>query len=189
MNNYRYLLSCITLILVLLLFNFTFDIHTVFADEYEYEERNEFGEDDELNGDGEDNEILEEIGEFTGWGTMVLGGFAGILLPFRRSAKYVKRICPSYLKVISKLSRLLTKWHIPLGLGVLIFGAVHGITTYLAESELGIHEIIGIISFLVIIVSSIFGGLIVVTRKSKFPGVHKLSIICAAVLAFMHIIL
>lgn len=181
MFKYRTIFLFITLIFVMLFGAFQFETQVTFANEYEYEDRDE-------NEGNEGNEALEEIGGLAGWGTIILGGFAGSLFPLRRSNRHFKSYFRNQIHTITKLNRLLSKWHILIGIGVLITGLIHGFATYLDESEFGFKETIGITSFLIVIVSSIFGIVLSTYKKlQSLRVVHRNLIAFAIILVIIHV--
>lgn len=136
------------------------------------------------------DDVLEEVGEFLGWGSIILGGVAFALLPIRRSVKFLVKVAPtSTRKKISSLLRILTKLHMPMGITSLLFIVSHGVLMYLDEGKLSLIDLLGVVSLGSLILATLFGILLWKTKNRSTRKIHLILVTISAALAVIHIAL
>lgn len=150
---------------------------------------------DHLHKSEEKSEILEESGEFIGWTSALLAGFALSLFPARRSAPYLLKhsvikqnpqICTSIKGIIKAVG----KGHMTAGVLVLLLSICHGYLMLIYEGEIGPREFIGLggIGFLVF---SLFTGRFLSQNRHR-KGIrqfHIVSVFLFIVFSMVHIVL
>lgn len=173
------------LIAFFIIVGFNFVVHSnnhMFAD----------GHGDKYEHKGEHNDEydqLEEIGELVGWGAVIGMGLAGALFPIRRSSKILITKVPNAKGLVISASRWLGKLHVPIGITVIILTIVHGVSMYVGEGELEAEGIIGLVSFILLLSASLFGGFLIKNKKSKFfRKIHLILIILAVSIGVFHIL-
>ncbi|MBY0124346.1 hypothetical protein [Bacillus sp. S/N-304-OC-R1] len=135
------------------------------------------------------NHQLKEAGGLVGWGAVVGIGLAGALFPIRRSSKVVIKKVPSVKNLVITTSRLLGKYHVHLGILVIILTIIHGIAMYIGKGELGIQGVIGLMSFVLLMTASIIGGFLIKNKKSKsFRKAHMVLVILFILVGAVHIL-
>lgn len=169
--------------LIIVAFNFAGHSNNhVFADDhgdkYEHEAEHEKG-----------NDQLKEIGELVGWGAVIGMGFAGALFPIRRSSKIIITRIPNAKGLVISVSKWLGKYHVIIGILVMFLIILHGVSMYAAEGELETEGVIGLLSFLLLLLASLFGGFLIKNKKSKFfRKIHFILIILAGSIGILHIL-
>lgn len=188
--------SSILVVLMLLLIPL-FVAQTSFADDDDHDEyksgeyfNGRYDEHDRENGEGDENEALEEGGELLGWGTVIAIGGAGALMPLRRSSRSLINKFPSAKSGIISLLKLLGKSHIWIGALAILLSSVHGVMMYLNEGEFGFREISGTISVGLMGIAAIFGVLLFKNKGNKqFRSIHFGFLIVAVMIGAVHVLI
>ncbi|WP_243290948.1 hypothetical protein [Bacillus sp. FJAT-47783] len=168
-----------------LLFAFPLFQQPVMADDDEYAEHEEFEEKEESE---EENEVLEEVGEWLGWATVIASVTAGSLFLIRRSASFFTKTFPNIKSYFIKLVRLLTKWHIAIGMIAVILAISHGVLFFFEEDEFSTHEYLGIVSVSLMSIAAVIGALLSkYKRNTSIRMTHISLLLIAGILAVFHI--
>lgn len=148
-------------LLVFALYIGTAGIDTVLADKDEKYERYE------EHGENQLEELFEELGEFLGWTATVALGVAGMIFPIRRLTKSVITHFPSFKTIYISIAKFLGKYHISIGILALNLTIIHGITMLISEGELDDDGVIGLVSFIFMVIASIVGAVLFKNKKIK----------------------
>lgn len=136
----------------------------------------------------EGNEAFEEIGEVTGWGSIVFAVGAGLLFPMR---KWLFKILSNTLGKVqsAKIFKFIRKIHIPIGLISIGIGAAHGVLMYISEDELEIRDWIGMGGIGFMLIAMIFGFFMMKKKQKTVWTLHVSTLSLAGALIAIHVLL
>ena len=149
-----------------------------------------FADDDYEHYEDDNDELIEEVGEAIGWGSVILGSAAFVLFPLKRSAKTLVKITPTeYKSKLGMVLRFFSKSHVVIGIFALILGICHGLLMYYEEGALSARDLIGVVSIVALFIGAILGTLVWKFRKRSLLKPHFIVVLISGVTAVIHIIL
>lgn len=183
MNTWIKLLISSILTVMIIGIGFAFVNEPILADD-DYDKNEHYlnhHEDDEDEG-------LEEGGELLGWGTAIAVGGAVILMPLRRNSSKLMKAFPDAKGFIKSVVKFFSKSHIWIGVLALTLSGVHGIIMFLDEGKLDFDVTLGIISFGLMVVASLFGVRLLKNKSlSKVRSIHFGLLFIATFISVVHI--
>ncbi|WP_071394769.1 hypothetical protein [Bacillus tuaregi] len=149
----------------------------------------DYEEDYENHDEEEKEEIYEELGETLGWASVIAMVAAGLLFPFRKSAKWIvihyPRLKTHYISIV----KFFGKYHLAIGIIAFAVTIFHGVTMYLSEGKLGDDGIIGLGSGILMVIAGIIGFFLFKNKKVKIlRTTHMILFAFALLIGVVHII-
>lgn len=150
-----------------------------------------FGDDYyDSEGNRDEDELVEEIGELMGWVAIALAAVPVALYPTKEAIPIVVRRRKGLKKKTMSLLAILKKLHMPVGITVFFIVAWHGVLLFWAEGEFGLVGWIGTVSLLCAVIGGMFGTSFAKKRKAKsLRSIHIGLLTAAIMMAAIHVLL